>query len=146
MFSPALHCQSVARIPCRTYHAQRIVRGVGRALADGDSLANITKPSKSATKRQGERRTREKFSPPTLCFDCYFAASAEHLQKVAKELVGLGPRQLQAVSPVLDAEPDLHEAISIAKGINRTNQVSLHLFGVTPPGRFCCRKVSCTFA
>lgn len=75
------------------------MRDVGCALADGDSLANITKPSKSATKRQ-----------------------AEHLQKIAKELVGLGPRQLQAVSPVLDAEPELHEAISIAKGINRTNQ------------------------
>ena len=50
--------------------------------------------------------------------------AAEHLKKLAKELTSLSKRQLEAVSPVLEAEPELFEAISIAQGINPTNQVS----------------------
>ncbi len=49
--------------------------------------------------------------------------TAEHLRSLARELVKLGPRQLQAVSPVLETDAELLEAISTAKGITPTNQV-----------------------
>ena len=55
---------------------------------------------------------------------CNFAA--EHLKSLAKQLCRLGPRQLQTVSPILEAEPDIVEAISTAKGIDATNQVGSH--------------------
>ena len=48
--------------------------------------------------------------------------TAEHLRSLARELVKLGPRQLQAVSPVLETDAELVEAISTAKGITPTNQ------------------------
>ncbi len=59
-----------------------------------------------------------------------YCLAAEHLKSLAKELVRLGPKQLQAVSPILEPEVELLEAISTAKGITPTNQVNTSSHGL----------------
>ncbi|KAL3154077.1 hypothetical protein ABBQ32_013616 [Trebouxia sp. C0010 RCD-2024] len=81
-------------------HSRPKIRAVHAALySDGSLTEQPQRPSKSSSKRK-----------------------AEHLKSLAKQLCRLGPRQLQAVSPILEAEPELVEAISTAKGIDATNQ------------------------
>lgn len=63
--------------------------------------------------------------------------AAEHLKSLAKQLCRLGPRQLQTVSPILEVEPEILEAISTAKAIDATNQVSLHSYSVCTLYKIC---------
>ena len=53
-------------------------------------------------------------------------SAAEQLKSLAKQLCKLGPRQLRAVSSILEAEPEIVEAIATAKTIEATNQVGCH--------------------
>ncbi|KAL0017877.1 hypothetical protein WJX77_003487 [Trebouxia sp. C0004] len=96
----AFNCRLLSTVtPGRQRLVSRPPPAVAALWSDDRLTSEVLKPSKSSSKRK-----------------------AEHLRSLARELVKLGPRQLQAVSPVLETDAELLEAISTAKGITPTNQ------------------------
>lgn len=100
MLLGVLNSRLLSTVPLGRQHLRSKLKPLVGALSSDDRLTlEVSRPSKSSSKRKAER-----------------------LKSLGKELVKLGPRQLQAVSPVLELEPELLEAISTAKGISPTNQ------------------------
>ncbi|DBA77270.1 TPA: hypothetical protein ACH3X2_008464 [Trebouxia sp. C0005] len=96
----AFNCRLLSTAtPGRQRVGSRPPPAIAALWSDDRLTSEVLKPSKSSSKRK-----------------------AEHLRSLARELVKLGPRQLQAVSPVLETDAELLEAISTAKGITPTNQ------------------------